>query len=78
MQLGGRKKSEAGGGRNRRRHERGIQLLGGMLSSRMPGQAPGKGTSTLLLESQTLCSTLGSLLPPREHQSHQEGQQAWP
>lgn len=24
------------------------------------------------------CSTLGSLLPPREHQSHQEGQQARP
>lgn len=74
MQLGGRN-SEAGGGRNTRRHERGIQLLGGMMSSRMPGQAPGKGApSTLPLESQTLCSTLGSPLPPREHQSHQEGQ----
>jgi len=53
-----RRKSKARRGRNRRRHERGIQQLGGMLSSRMPGQAPGEGSrSTLLLDSQ----------PPLQH-----------
>lgn len=58
-QLGGRK-SKARRGRNRRRHERGIQQLGGMLSSRMPGQAPREGAqSTLLLESQASLQHLG-------------------
>lgn len=59
--AGGGRKSKLGGGRSRRRQERGIQLLAGMLWSRMPGQSPGEGAPLALpMENQLLlhpCST---------------------